>query len=200
MWSQQRVPGEKMVQKSEGLLRGPEVTWELEHRKEEGRLVAATAEVGTRSGIPRRGSPVMGVSVMVRKDTGARRAQAHVPHGSCESGVPGQEPTLSTRAKGAGRSAHSGTLRTQCGRRRTGLKGLCILGTGTEGGWLEEAGYNPQTPEIKVWAGLRGLCQAPAIGKVSGFLFRSSQRESDVLCQTDSGSNPSPAAFWLGDQ
>lgn len=107
------------------LLWGPEVIWELEHRgRGRGHLVAATAEVGTRSGIPRRGSPVTGGSIMVRKDTGARRAQAHVPHGSCESGVPGQKPTLSMKAKGAGRSVHSGTLRTQCGRRRTGFKGL----------------------------------------------------------------------------
>ena len=36
----------------------------------------------------------MGGNVMVTKDTEARRAQIHMPHGSCESGVPRQEPRL----------------------------------------------------------------------------------------------------------
>lgn len=32
-------------------------------------------------------------------------------------------------------------------------------------------GLTPRTPETKVWAGLSGLCQTPAIREASGFLL-----------------------------
>lgn len=58
---------------------------------------------------------------------------------------------------------------------------LVVWVLGGEGACWRRLGPTPGTLETKVWAGLSGLCRSPAIGEVSGFLFRSPQKESDVL-------------------